>query len=215
MIPFRIVESDREGFDTPVVELWRDDEFVGMVFWDGETSILQIYPDDDGDVKDLDIDDLFRAIEFANQIVTPEEYKTGDFDELKAAVAAGSDDGEDAYEYSNPGVTALFDEFDDQAAHRNEDGEGFFPKAAALQFVARCDEFDIAVVEMEGFDLDLDELTPRPHLTFLARSIEDTWETFRPGANGTAAVRLREWPDRESLVVAFVIQLEDGETLVA
>ncbi len=39
MIPMRLVETDREGFDEPVVELWRDDEFVGMVFWDGDTAV--------------------------------------------------------------------------------------------------------------------------------------------------------------------------------
>jgi hypothetical protein len=215
MIPFRIVETDREGFDTPVVELWRDDEFVGMVFWDGETSIAQIYPDDDGDVKDLDIEDLFRALEFANQIVTPEEYRSGDFDELRAAIAGGDEGGEGAYEYSNPGVVALLGEFDERVAYRNEDGEGYFPRPTAKEFVARCDELDLAVVEMEGFDLDLGELTPRPNLTFLARSLEETWESFRPNANRAAAARLAEWPGRETLVVAFVIQLEDGESVVA
>ena len=30
MLPLRIVETDREGFDEPIVELWRDDDFVGM-----------------------------------------------------------------------------------------------------------------------------------------------------------------------------------------
>lgn len=215
MIPFRIVETDREGFETPVVELWRDDEFVGMVFWDGETSILQIYPDDDGDVKDVEVNDLFRILEFANQIVTPEEFRSGEgFDELRASLAAESG-GDDEYEYSNPGVVTLLGEFDDLVAYRNDDGEGFFPKDVAQRFVARCDELDLAVVEMEGFDLDIDQLTARPNLTFIARSLEDDWETFRPSANETAAARLREWPTRDSMVVAFVVQLEDGESIVA
>ena len=50
MIPLRIVETEREDFDGPIVELWRDDEFIGMVFWDGETSVVQVYPSKDGDV---------------------------------------------------------------------------------------------------------------------------------------------------------------------
>ena len=215
MIPFRMVETDREGFDTPVVELWRDDEFVGMVFWDGEVSIVQIYPEDDGDVKDLEIDDLFRALEFANQIVTPEEFKTGEFDELRTAVGEGSGEGDDGYEYSNPGVETLLNRFDDQAAYRNDDGEGYFSRAVAMEFLAICNQLDIAVVEMEGFDLNLEQLSARPNLTFIARSLEDDWAAFRPNANGSAAARLADWPDRDSLVVAFVLQLEDGETIVA
>jgi hypothetical protein len=215
MIPIRIVETDREGFDTPVVELWRDDEFVGMVFWDGETSIVQIYPEDDGDVKDLEVEDLFRALEFANQIITPEEFKSSEFAELRSAVGADAAGGDDGYEYSNPGVETLLNRFDDQAAYRNDDGEGYFTRDVAMEFVAICNQLDIAVVEMEGFDLNYDEVTARPNLTFIARSLEDDWASFRPNANGSAAARLADWPERDSLVVAFVLQLEDGETIVA
>ena len=53
MYPLRIVETDRDGFDQTVVELWREDEFVGMVFWDGSVPVVQIYPAGD-DVHDLE-----------------------------------------------------------------------------------------------------------------------------------------------------------------
>ena len=55
MLPIRIIETEREDFDGPVVELWRDDDFIGFVFWDGESTILQVYPDGDGDVHDIDV----------------------------------------------------------------------------------------------------------------------------------------------------------------
>ena len=71
MIPIRIVETEREGFDEPVVELWMENEFVGMVFWDGSSTIVQIYPAADDDIHDLEMRDLFRALEMAERIVDP------------------------------------------------------------------------------------------------------------------------------------------------
>ena len=73
MIPLRIIESERDGFDEPVVELWRDDDFIGMVFWDGDLAVVQVYSDEDGDVFDLGATELLRVVELAEAIVTPEE----------------------------------------------------------------------------------------------------------------------------------------------
>ena len=42
-----------------------------------------------------------------------------------------------------------------------------------------------------------------------------SWSEFRTYANATAADTLRIWPSRSSLVVAFVIQQPDAETIVA
>ena len=44
------------------IELWREDEFVGMVFWDDDVPVVQIYAEDDGDVKDLDLRELWHAL---------------------------------------------------------------------------------------------------------------------------------------------------------
>ena len=38
---------------------------------------------------------------------------------------------------------------------------------------------------------------------------------FQSHANATALDHLDGWPRRESLVVAFVVQQQDGETIVA
>ena len=102
------------------------------------------------------------------------------------------------------------------AAFRSEDGEGFFPKEVAERFVRRCDELRLAVVEMEGFDLITGELKARPGLELVVRPqpVMSAAE-FCSHANATALDHLTGWPGRESLVVAFVVQQQDGETIVA
>jgi hypothetical protein len=71
MIPITLIETDREDFDGPVVELWREDSFVGMVFFDGTSPIVQIYPDGDDDVHDLEIGELQVVLDTAVRIVDP------------------------------------------------------------------------------------------------------------------------------------------------
>ncbi len=225
MIPMRIVESERADFDQPVVELWRDDEFVGMVFWDEDTPVVQIYADDDGDVKDLDVRDLIRVLDMAEGIVSP-VADAGEFAELRDSLGIRSavpviddeddEDDDDAWEAEHPATMALVNEFDSQAVHRTSDGEGFFPRSVAEAFIARCDELDLAVVEMEGFDLEGAVLVPRPNLELIVRVQAPTsWDVFRPTANGRALDTLLGWRSRPTLVVAFVVQQPDGETFVA
>ena len=71
MLPITLVETDREDFDGPIVEFWRGEAFIGMVFHDGEDSIVQIYPDADGDVHDLDVAELQTLLDTAIRIVDP------------------------------------------------------------------------------------------------------------------------------------------------
>ena len=213
----RIVESDREGFEEPVVEIWRDDDFVGMVFWDDELTVAQIYPDADGDVFDLDLGELFRVLGLAEAIVTPEEFRTDESEfgglEFEVEQSEGVDEG---WEDEQPATVALVTEFDPQATLRSADGEGFFSRQVAFDFIARCNDLDLAVVEMEGFDLDGAVLKPRPQLV-LAVSLPgmNHWKVFRPAANALVQDTLSDWPTRSSLVVAFVVQQPDGETFVA
>lgn len=213
MIPLRIIESERDGFDEPVVELWRDDEFIGMVFWDGDLAVAQIYADEDGDVFDLGAAELLRVIELAEAIVTPEELM---MDTAGMVVLGDDSDEDDDWSQEHPATLALVGEFDPKAAHRNADGEGFFPRAVADEFIRRCDELDLAVVEMEGFDLEGPVLKPRPNLNLTVRvpGVDD-WSIFRPAANAMALDTLKEWPGRSTLVIAFVVQQPDGEAFVA
>jgi hypothetical protein len=216
MLPLRIVESERDGFDQPIVEIWRDDEFIGMVFWDDDLPVVQIYPDDDGDVKDLDARELIRILDTAERIVSP-VADPDEFSELRSEFGSGAAAGaETGWDGENPAVAALMTEFDPQARHRTADGEGFFPQGIGQAFIERCDELDLAVVEMEGFDLDGATLTPRPDLNMVIRVQGPTdWTVFRPTANARALDTLTDWRARDSLVVAFVIQQPDGETVVA
>lgn len=214
MIPLRFVESDREGFDQPVVELWRDDEFVGMVFWDEDTAIVQIYPVGDDDVFDLAIGDLVRVLDMAEQIVTPEALRTAP-PGVEIETSDYSDNGSDWSE-EHPATLTLVGEFDPRSIHRSEDGEGFFPRQVAVDFLTRCSELDLAVVEMEGFDFVDGELRARPNLVLGVNvpGVSD-WSTFRATANAIATETLSSWPERETLVVAFVVQQPDGESFVA
>lgn len=212
MIPLRIVETERDDFEGPIVELWRDDEFVGQVFWDGEMTIVQIYPSGDGDVHDLPAADLHRVLDTAERIVEPFGFEQGDFVELRREVSErteGSDAGDE-------GVERLTTEFDSLAVYRAEEGEGFFPRDVAERFIRRCDELALAVVEMEGFDLEGGQLKPRPGLELMIRPESMmSWPEFRAYANARAADTLAGWPQRETMVLAFVIQQPDGDTIVA
>lgn len=210
MIPLRMVEKDHQDFEEPIVELWRDNEFVGYVFWDDDTPIVQVFPDAEGDPFDLDLRDLQRILEMADQIVSPDMFSEDELDDLRSRVQAAQDGGP-----ADDVVEALTDEFDDEARFRNEEGEGFYPRSTAEAIIERCNELDMAVVEMEGFDYENRSLSARPNLNLLVRGTPgDQWNVFRPEANLRAAQTLHDWPKRDTLVVAFVVQLNNGESIV-
>jgi hypothetical protein len=212
MLPIQLAETERDDFDGPIVELWRGDEFIGMIFWDGNAPIVQIYPDSEGGVHDLDVNELQRLLDTALQIVDPDAFGE-EFDELRDAVAAANETG---WGDEHPATMELLAEFDSQAVYRTEDGEGFFPKAVAGAFINKCEEIDLAVVEMEGFDLEGGTLIPRPKLDLrVSPQSVMSWSEFRTFANASAQDTLRSWPDRETLVIAFVFQQPDMETIVA
>ncbi len=209
MLPIRIIETEREDFDGPIVELWRDDDFIGLVFWDGESTILQVYVDGDGDVHDLDVRELQMLLDTAMRIVDPDAFEA-EMDELRGAVSSQDWDEE------HPATAELLAEFDELAEHRSDDGEAFFTRETAARFIRRCEELDLAVMEMEGLDLDEGELTADQSLVLeTAEQPMMTWSQFRAFANTTAQQALTLWPDRDSLVVAFVFRQPDGVDIVA
>jgi hypothetical protein len=211
MLPIQMVETERDDFAGPIVELWRGDDFIGMVFWDGESPIVQIYPDGEGEVQDLDVREIQQLLDTALQIVDPDAFDD-DFSALREAAAEVEDEASDVH----PATASLLGEFDARAVYRTEDGEGFFRRADAEDFIEKCEELDLGVVEMEGFDLEGDELVSRPNLDLVVTPQEMmAWSEFRTFANATAADTLRRWPSKASLVVAFVIQQPDTETIVA
>jgi hypothetical protein len=213
MLPITLIETDREDFEGPIVELWRGEDFIGMVFHDGEASIVQIYPDAEGDVHDLDVAELQSLFDTAIRIVDPHAM-----DEELAALreAAAAQAPSDDWGAEHPATTALLGEFDDRAVHRTDDGEGFFPRSIAQSFIARCEELDLAVVEMEGFEFRAGELSSNPAMDLaVTPQAMMSWPEFRTYANTTAANTLAGWPDREHVVVAFVFQQPDTELIVA
>ena len=214
MLPLRIVETERPDFDDPIVELWREDDFVGMVFWDGEEAVVQIYPDNAGDVHDISVEDLFRVLELAVQIIMPEDMLESEGDSFLAAVNAAAPEG--AWDEEDPFTRVLTDEFDEKVVYRAEDGEGFFDKETALALVARCDELGLAVVTMDGFDLEGAVLIPRPELGVAITPPGGLdWGVRCAAANAQIRAALESWDNRRSLVAAFVIQQSDGETFIA
>ncbi|MFV1971354.1 MAG: hypothetical protein ACC683_10175, partial [Acidimicrobiia bacterium] len=190
MLPIQMVETERDDFDGTIVEMWRGDDFIGMVFWDGETPVVQIYSDADGDVHDLDVRELQRLLDTAVQIIDPHAFDE-DLASLREAVAGAAEDSSDVH----PATAALLGEFDDRAVYRTGDGEGFFKRGDAEAFIEKCEELDLGVVEMEGFDLEGAKLIPRPKLDLVVTPQKMmSWSEFRTYANATAADTLRIWP---------------------
>lgn len=209
MIPIRLIETEREDFDGPIVELWRNDEFVGMVFYDGNAPIVQVFPTEDGDVHDLDIAEFQLLLDTAVRIVDPEGVDD-DLADLREAAQKQAWDGE------HPSTAELLAEFDDRVTHRTDDGEGFFDRPTAEAFIAKSEELDLAVVEMDGF-LFRDGVLEAGDGLELAVTPQSmmTWSEFRSHANATASQTLSTWPRDEGLVVAFVFQQPDAEIIVA
>ena len=209
MLPINLIETEREDFEGPVVEFWRADEFIGMAFFDGEAPIFQIYPSADGDVHDLDIHEIQGLLDMAVRMVDPLAFDEG-MEALRQEVG-GSEESDE-----HPATKALLADFDDQAVHRTDDGEGFFSKEVAGRFISKCEELDLAVVEMEGMDFVAGKLVPRPGLDLvITPQSMMSWPEFRTYANATAQDNLRSWSTRPSVIFAFVIQQPDAETIVA
>lgn len=209
MLPIRIIETSRDDFDGPVIELWRDDEFVGLVFWDGESTILQVYPDGEGDVHDLDVRELQMLLDTAVRIVDPDAFDE-EMDELRSATKP------EEWGDEHPATVELLAGFDERATHRSDDGEGYFDPDVAGEFIDRCEELDLAVTEMDGLRIAEDTITPIDD-----RSLEVpdqpmmTWTEFRSFANRTAHQALSDWRSDSDMVFAFVFRQPDGEEIVA
>jgi len=77
-------------------------------------------------------------------------------------------------------------------------------------------ELRLAVVEMDGFDMDGTQLKHRPELgVYVDAPAGIDWSTQAAAANAQVRAALESWPDSPSLVAAFVIQQSDGESFIA
>ena len=185
-----------------------------MVFWDGEESVVQIYPDRDGDVHDLATGDLLRVLDMAVRIVTPLDQFSEDEGEYLEAYNATIPEGE--WDEELPSTRTLTSEFDDRVVFRAEDGEGFYGRDVVLEMVDRCEHLGLAVIEVDAFDLEGSVLIPRPELGVFVSAPAGLDPSVRAAAaNAQVKDAVSAWPSRPSLVAALVIQQPDGESFVA
>jgi len=212
MLPLRIVETDRPEFDEPVVELWREDDFVGMVFWDGEDVLVQIYPDGDGDVYDLEVGDLFRVLDVAMRIVTPVDQLAEDEGDYRDGYP---DSPEGEWDEELEATRLLTSEFDDRVVFRADDGAGFFDGETALELVGRCEELGLAVIEMECYERRGSRLEVRSDLGIYVDAPPGIdWSVRAGAANAQTRSALESWPPGLALLGSIVVQQPDGETFV-
>lgn len=209
-------ETTPEGWDDPVVELWDDDEFVGQVYFDGVDVMTQIYPTPDGEPRVFEVAELLRVVELAAKVIEPDD--ASDFADLRSALGVEPGDGDDGKAVGDDlgPVGVLADAFDDAAAHRGEEDEGFYPRTAAAAMVGRCNDLDLAVVNLEGFDLEDGYVEPaKGYAVDIGKAHRgEPWPTFRAGCNVQAEAVLEGWPVRPTFVIAVEIQDRDGEIFV-
>ncbi len=211
-------ETTPEGWDDPVAELWDDDEFVGQVYFDGVDVMTQLYPTPDGEPRVLEVAELMRVLELAARVVTPDDGE--ELSELRTALGTETgrkDDARDDEGSDDLGaVGVLADAFDDAAAHRGEEDEGFYPRDAVVAMVRRCNDLDLAVVHLEGFDMrDGSVEAARGYMVDIGKAHRgEPWPTFRAGCNIQAEAVLEGWPLRPSFVVAIEIEDRNGEIFV-
>ncbi len=200
--PLSAVESTREGTDETIVEIWRGPHLVGQVYWDGIEPVVQIFDDRRTGYNLLPMSELANVMVVAEPIVTPDDAVTEDDDE--------------EYE-EHPATTELVAEFDSQAVHRSEGGEGYFTMTVARRFIDRCTDLELAVVNVEGFDLADGEVRARPNLfgSFGGNPEALEWDEYVEEVNERAADLIKGWPKRDTVVVAFRVQEPTGESFVA
>lgn len=194
--------EDGDG-DGPIVELVEEDRVVGLVYLDDGVSYAEFYTAEDGEVWAFDVADLQRVLDTARAMVDPEAPFM-----LEGSPTDGGDDP----------VDALAMRFDQAAAHRGEEDEGFYPPAVVASIIEACNEFDLAVVSLEGMTLDDEGVSV---LSGHSADVGDAhageaWPVFRAGCNVHAEAILQRWAvGRDSqFVVAVEVADRDGERFV-
>ncbi len=185
-----------------------------MVFWDGEETLVQIYPDGGGDVFDLEIGDLMRVLDIAIRIVTPADLLEEDEGEFLQAYNASAPEGE--WDEELPATEALTAEFDERVVFRADDGEGFFDRDTTLEIVERCGELGLCVIEMECYERNGARLQLRDDLgVYVDAPAGMDWSVRAAAANAQTRAALGAWPENAALLASVVIQQPDGEAFMA
>jgi hypothetical protein len=84
--------------------------------------------------------------------------------------------------------------------------EMYFAPDVALEFLAACEENNLALIGIEAFVFQDPELMPQLDLIAgRSRPSAKTWRTFRDGCNQSARAFLEQLPARENLVLSLTV----------
>jgi hypothetical protein len=195
-------ESTREDWDGPVIDLVEDGAVVGCVYTDEGELLAEFYSDEDADPWVFDVTELQKVLDVAVRMLEPEG-------ERPPAAAEAEDAGIDP-------IDQLASEFDATATRRGEEDEGFYPIGAARHLVGRCDQLDLAVVQVEGFRARAGELeTISGYSTDFGKAHRgEPWPLYRAGCNTQAAATLEHWGRQDEILVALEVEDRNGEVYV-
>jgi len=203
MTDLRASETQPNDSEEPVVELIEEGNVVGVVYFDDGATFAEFYADEDGQPWAFDVADLQRVLDTARAMVDPE-------DPFILEGQAPGDGGD------NP-VDVLAARFDAAASYRGEEDEGFYQPAVVTSIIEACNEFDLAVVSLEGLKLENERMTPVPGNSADLGAAHDgeAWPVFRAGCNVHAEALLQRWGTRDPrFVIAVEVADRDGERYV-
>ncbi len=203
MSDLRAREGSSGEWDGPVVELVEESRVVGVVYLDGATLFTELSPDADGDPWAFEVADLQTALDSAAAMLLPE------------GTSLLAEDAIDEPDTNHP-VDRLATEFDDLAAHRGDEDEGFYPLGTAVRIVRQCEALGLAVVSLEGFRLDDGWANPIAGMSVDPGKAHDgePWPIFLAGCNVQAAAVMERWAREPKLVLALEVADSDGDRYV-
>ncbi len=112
MSDLHVREASSEEWDGLVVELVEEGRVVGIAYLDGTTLLTEFGPDAEGDAWAFEVADLQVALDTASAMLSPEG--------TSLLVEEGAKDDDDNGDEQHP-VDRLAEEFDDLAAHREDE----------------------------------------------------------------------------------------------
>jgi hypothetical protein len=201
MPSLHVREADPDEWDMPVIELLEDDRVVGIAYLDGIEVFAEFHPDEDGEPWSFDVGALQLALDTALAMLLPE----------------GTDALEDRPDLGDTHpVDVLASEFDEAAAHRGDEDEGFYPRPIVARMLRRLGELDLAVVSLEAVTVHDGWVEPIPGQAVDIGDAHDgePWPAFKAGCNLFAGTLLEKWQDRDGLAISVEVADRDGDRFV-
>lgn len=207
MSDLRARETSSDEWDGPVVELVEEDRAVGVVYLDGTALFAEFSPDGDGDAWAFEVHELQTVLDTAAAMLLPE----GTSHLLEDDRAAPDDT--DSFEHP---IDRLAAEFDELAAHRGEEDEGFYPLGIAARIIGRCETIGLAVVSVEGIRLVGGSPSAISGMSVDTGNAHagEPWAVFIAGCNVQASALLERWAREPGLLIALEVGDSDGDRFV-